>query len=361
MYYVRFLKPPRIERASSGCFFIKAVITITTDLGDRFYPLDTKLLVLVAANGDSQDEEFVSWKANTRALPVAARVSKTHRSDIVLVVSPTTRTKTDVRGSQLRMPPILGAISSTIDDVSPGAEAAKAWTREFPFAESSRPSIVEDFGDSMTNHVWDSSVCLAVGLEHLIRGRLDDSLPTLKQLLQSEPSNGLRIIELGCGCGVVGVTLSCALEKCDVILTDLPEAERVAWRNVRRGGALPTHSKANQPVRFEQLDWAAEELPASVKVAPFDLVVAADVTYNTDSMSIFIATLSKLSDLSNGMPIVIATKTRHPSEAIFFELMEKEEFIIKEKCTISAPTTDENVAEVEDPEQIDVYVFQRPR
>ena len=202
---------------------------------------------------------------------------------------------------------------------------------------------------------------MATGLEHLILGRLDDSLPTLRRLLQSEPPDGLRIIELGCGCGVVGVTLSCTLRKSDVILTDLADAESIAWANIRRAGAAPPHSKTDQRIRFEQLDWAAEELPASVKEAPFDLVVAADVTYNTDSMPIFIATLSKLSDLSNGMPAVIATKTRHPSEAVVFELMEEAGFLVNEKCTILAPATDDDVAEVEDPEQIDVYVFQRAR
>ena len=154
MYYIRFLKPPRIERDTSGCFFMKTVVTITTDLGDRFYPLDTELFVRVAALGDSQYGESVMWKANARALPVSLRISKTHMCDILLYVEPTTRTHTDVKGSQLLMPPILGAISAPLINVTQRSEAEKVWTRNLPSSGISRSSIVEEFGDSMTNHLW---------------------------------------------------------------------------------------------------------------------------------------------------------------------------------------------------------------
>ena len=70
----------------------------------------------------------------------------------------------------------------------------------------------------------------------------------------------------------------------DVILSDLPEAEDIARKNLQ-AAQLAKGSKLS----FQTLDWE-KELPEELhnlsdgsQYMQFDLVVAADCTYNPDS------------------------------------------------------------------------------
>jgi hypothetical protein len=100
-----------------------------------------------------------------------------------------------------------------------------------------------------------------------------------KVLWPSRPSSGLHVVELGTGCGMVGITLAQTIPDANVILTDLPEAEEIVQRNINAASSLPGGS-----LRFQELDWDAE-LPQTIQSSPhpLDLVIAADCTYNSDS------------------------------------------------------------------------------
>lgn len=85
-----------------------------------------------------------------------------------------------------------------------------------------------------------------------------------------------KILELGTGCGVVGMSLAQLFPQCDMILSDLPEAMEILDINIRQ--ATPaTNTKLTRLV----LDWHAE-LPAALDTAIFDLVLVSDCTYNSD-------------------------------------------------------------------------------
>jgi hypothetical protein len=79
------------------------------------------------------------------------------------------------------------------------------------------------------------------------------------------------------------------IENAEVILTDLPEAEEIVERNVSY--ARPANGSS---VRFQELNWD-EDLPQGLatqsdtgSVNAFDLIVAADCTYNPDSRSVIV-------------------------------------------------------------------------
>jgi hypothetical protein len=97
----------------------------------------------------------------------------------------------------------------------------------------------------------------------------------------SGSSTRLNILELGTGCGIVGMTLASVLPNCNVKLSDLPEAREIVEKNITGPvlGPLPGSS-----LSFLELDWD-NELPApfSHAGAKVDLVLAADCTYNSDS------------------------------------------------------------------------------
>jgi predicted nicotinamide N-methyase len=91
------------------------------------------------------------------------------------------------------------------------------------------------------------------------------------------------VLELGTGCGIVGMTLAALIPNSHVTLTDLPEARDIVSRNI---SSLAAELRNDSTIRFEELDWDAE-LPAwyaaSQERVRTELVLASDCTYNSDS------------------------------------------------------------------------------
>jgi methylase of polypeptide subunit release factors len=100
-----------------------------------------------------------------------------------------------------------------------------------------------------------------------------------KALLPSTRKPQLSVLELGTGCGMVGIAIAQTVSNSKVLLTDLPEAREIVERNIESALKAPDAS-----LTFRELDWDAE-LPDDLKSIsePLDLVVAADCTYNPDS------------------------------------------------------------------------------
>lgn len=73
VYYVRFLKPPKIEKANRSSLSVSTLICLTTDLGDSFLPDDVDLRVTLTNHNTNVLllEQPVSWKAGSRQLSVS--------------------------------------------------------------------------------------------------------------------------------------------------------------------------------------------------------------------------------------------------------------------------------------------------
>lgn len=171
-------------------------------------------------------------------------------------------------------------------------------------------------------------------------------LPLLKETLDSAASRGLNVLELGSGCGIVGIGLSQTVQNSKVLLTDLPEAEEIVRRNVSSNN--PTGSSK---VAFQAVDWE-DPLPVALRETSFDIVLVADCTYNPDSSPALVRTLAAIIARSPEAIVVIAMKVRHSSEAVFFDLMAEAGFVVHNSTTLTLPTSDS-----EEEESVDVYVF----
>lgn len=182
-------------------------------------------------------------------------------------------------------------------------------------------SLIEDAGDSIARHLWDGSQALAHVIDDTIS--LDNSttpLPLLEYILISATYRRLNVIELGCGCGTVGISLAQSIPDCDVLLTDLPEVDSLVAANISR-----LNPAINSKVAFHPLDWEAP-LPKDVHSRVHDLIIVSECTYNTDTLQPLVDTLKALTTRSPKAVIVVSTKTRHDSEAAFFDLMKEAEF-----------------------------------
>lgn len=172
-------------------------------------------------------------------------------------------------------------------------------------------------------------------------------LPTLENILKKK---SLSILELGAGCGIVGITFAHSLPNIlNLILTDLPEASEILSRNL---SPINSSSKSKTTISHQVLDWSSP-VPSNISSLEWDLVLVADCTYNPDVVPDLVRTLGRVREGSRGVLVLLAMKVRHESEMVFFELMRGEGWGIRERCKIGLGM----VGEDEEGEDIEILVF----
>ena len=204
--------------------------------------------------------------------------------------------------------------------------------RRFSSLAERTVSLLEDAGDSIARHLWDGSQVLMQFIDQVINLRLEGSpLPLLEYVLVSATYRRLNVLELGCGCGSVGISLAQSIPDCDVVLTDLPEVTELVQANIARmSPAISSH------VAFEPLDWL-QPLTGKLQSRAHDLIIVSECTYNTDTLAPLVDTLVTLLARSPKAVVVLATKTRHASEAVVFELLEKAGIILEGSTRLALP------------------------
>ena len=159
-----------------------------------------------------------------------------------------------------------------------------------------------------------------------------------------------NVLELGSGCGIVGIAFTQMVPHCNVLLTDLPAALNLLHDNISKA-RLASGSK----VTADTLDWD-DVLPEKVTAQAYDLILLSDCTYNVDSLPALVRTLKSLISFSPAAHIIISMKVRHPSEVVFFDLMLKEAMTITEHTRITLPDDHRSTIDVE-LEFVDIYTF----
>ena len=72
-HIVRFLKTPKVQ-VENGSVHLKAAITVTTDLGETFYPDTLDLVATIRSvneDGDIYLRRRLQYPARTRSLPIS--------------------------------------------------------------------------------------------------------------------------------------------------------------------------------------------------------------------------------------------------------------------------------------------------
>ena len=154
----------------------------------------------------------------------------------------------------------------------------------------------------------------------------------LAKLLQGSAPRGPKVLELGGGCGIVGLHVAGLCSTSEIFLTDLPDAMDILNQNVKSAMSASSIGKVATTV----LDWDGP-LPERIGIHRFDLVIVSDCTYNSDSIPCLVKTLSSIANKSPDALFVVSLKVRHDSEAIFFDMMAEAEFVETEHTSIPLP------------------------
>lgn len=171
---------------------------------------------------------------------------------------------------------------------------------------------------------------------------------TFKNLLRRKNGKShFNVIELGAGCGIVGIALAQFLTECSVLLTDLEEVREIVSRNISM-----SKPAAGSTLDFQVLDWN-DSITGSISGQQYDIVVVSDCTYNSDSLPALVDTMAALVDWSPQAIIIVALKRRHESEAVFFELMRCASLDLCDKARIRLPS----VYSDGETERVDIEIY----
>ncbi|KAK2745879.1 hypothetical protein FQN57_003492 [Myotisia sp. PD_48] len=324
-HYIRFLKSPKIEKErsipnSSPQVSIKTLITITTDLGDAFLAEDVELAATIILLDSCVKQQNFLWQPGFRQLAISMTAgTDLTKHTIQLKIGPAGEGQdSDCVGSG-SVPSIISAWSPPFGGPSL-LPAEKLVLRRFKTHFIPDLQIWEDTGNSIARHIWDVSLaCLMLFQDVLDKSSKNQNLATASfrdLFLRRSETTRFRVIELGAGCGIVGIALAQWMANCTVILTDLEEVREIIDRNVER--AEPT---AGSDIHFRVLDWD-QSIPDEEPIRQrFDMIVMSDCTYNPDSLPALVGTMAALVDQSPDASIIVGIKRRHDSEDIFFDLM----------------------------------------
>lgn len=158
-----------------------------------------------------------------------------------------------------------------------------------------------------------------------------ESSELLARVLCLQPPSfwrGKRVIELGCGCGLAGLTAA-AFSPREVVLTDQVPA-LAHWNALRNFGQRPLWEGPSTPpaatgsraafaesaglrllptsatIRAEQLRWGSQQdIDLVCGALPFDLVLGSDVVYSEEDHDRLATTLVQLSGL--GTVVLLAS------------------------------------------------------
>lgn len=152
VWYIRFLKPPKLDQKGH----VRALITITTDLGDSFYPAD---LIIYAILVTAQDEEAwmsewhtLKWKSGMRSLWVEFKDAHASPPEPLRLVVNLRRSREANVVLSGNLPEVLGVWSDTFDRDK--NQAGTIVERRYRTDSGPERVIMEETGDSIARHIW---------------------------------------------------------------------------------------------------------------------------------------------------------------------------------------------------------------
>ena len=159
VHYIRLLKTPRKE-IINGRRYVKALATITNDLGDDYFPTELLLRVKLISTNKAADTnaqyEFVRWKAGMRVLWIEVEASCMEDVRPWTLLVSTAKHKAAALHDSLSLASLCDIVScrSSVTEYSKSEDASTHVERRFELPLGNLLSIFEDTGESIARHIW---------------------------------------------------------------------------------------------------------------------------------------------------------------------------------------------------------------
>ncbi|KAJ3066300.1 Methyltransferase-like protein 21D [Podochytrium sp. JEL0797] len=172
---------------------------------------------------------------------------------------------------------------------------------------------VQQDPDILGTTIWDSCLVLSKYLEKQLAGLAKTGFGG-KGTRDASTQGPLRILELGAGCGLLGLVATEVVQDAQLVLTDLPKVLPL----------LETNTNHSQNIRVETLEWLqspTDTLPAHItSLMPFDVVLLSDCVYDETAFIPLINTLDTLTKDNPDTLIIMAYERRKfDTEVSFFK------------------------------------------
>ncbi|KAI5849984.1 UPF0665 family protein c [Tricharina praecox] len=342
MQYIRFLKAPRFSGNT-----ISALITITSDLGESFMHRDSVVIGTVRykdGGGAAIARKEFTWKAGMRSLKVEipVRAGAARGEPVVLQVSTSDSATVDpLLGSGIN---IMSVWSSPFVLKAGEVGERELVERRLNIGRKMHLSVWEETKNSIALHIWDAGVALVAHMARVLSStRKPDGpqLGALDTLLQG--SQRINVLELGSGCGIVGLALSQLRPNSHVVLSDLPLASEISAKNI----------SSHTEISFCALDWDLP-IPLDIAAQRFDLILVADCMYNVDAAPALVNVITTLLRVSPRALLTVAHKHRHESEERFRSLLEVFGIVQVDQALVALGEEDDEL----ETSEIELYTMQ---
>ena len=157
MWYIRFLKAPKAISTSTS-ISLDIIVTITTDLGDYFYPNNITLYSTVRPENSSDKlikKVSINWKPGYRCLKFSIRLSINEVPESFYInVTSEPEDKIDGNLSFHNIRAIHAISTAPIYPSNGTATVENVARRTLHMWNNTDVTIWEDIGDSIARHIW---------------------------------------------------------------------------------------------------------------------------------------------------------------------------------------------------------------
>ncbi|KAJ7668331.1 putative methyltransferase-domain-containing protein, partial [Mycena rosella] len=307
-FYISFLRPPPTSCANTLSITPQIANDLRTELFEPDGVQDIYYSWLSLATGaETKPVKLTTWRGEASAykeIPVPLPRSAANGAwRLVLGSSPMS---SGVR-LDAESPLPLGVMSMPILLGKPQSSKVKAKLQDqiervYSFGEDKRVRITEQTSFDLDKKIWDSGIGLSAWLV--------SSPPSF--LSSPDP---LHILELGAGTGMVSIVLGALRPDDHIIATDVESAMPLLEHNIAANDSR---------VQAAVLDWDEEEFPECVRECEaLDMIIMADVAYNTASFPSLVRTLKGLVNSSAKRPrVIMGYKVRDAGERALWAMAE---------------------------------------
>ena len=154
VHYIRILKTPQVSQKAGRSLSINAVVTVSTDLGDTFFPADVALIVFLADANHPHAAFFEQpfyWRGGSRNLNInldATLPSALHSLRLHVTSKPS------ISSLSLCTVPKIFDVYSAAFTVDKGTRAPPIEERRLKLLERTYVQIWEETGNSIARHIW---------------------------------------------------------------------------------------------------------------------------------------------------------------------------------------------------------------